>query len=422
MNYDEMSEKTCLAAMLRYPEDLISGVDILILEDFFYGSHRVIFSAIKTISRTEGTADVAALIGMLKDAGRLGDAGGTGYIFSLDETLPMKGATRRMAKRLRELSNRRAVIKVAQDILDSSEEGEKSEVLINHLETGIAAIRSADSTDMVSASIAVDRVMASLDVEKAEKPLATGIFSLDTKTQGGIRLGELWTIGALPSRGKSSLGRQIAAHNASRGIPTLVFSIEMTVEQWFGLDTANAAKVPAWRIREPQYMNFAIRQAMQEASEKMRDWKLWFDESSSIHINRLIAKARLAVLQHGIKLIVVDYTQRVTGDGRELRHRVGDVAEKLAQFAKKHQVAVIQLSQLARRGDINVRPTMQDLKEAGELEAHSHAVLLPYRPIDRQTEDFTGQDEIIVAKQRFGPIGAIHVTFDNDTLTFKEKG
>ena len=201
----------------------------------------------------------------------------------------------------------------------------------------------------------------------------------------------------------------------------MFFTIEMSIEQWQGLDMANEAGVPAWNMFEPGLMNFSTRDRICRAAEEVRQWPMYFDDSGSIHINQLIARARLSVLKHGVRLVVVDYAQRVKGNGKEMRHQIGNVAEMLAEFAKEYKVGVVLLSQLARRGDINIRPTMQDLKESGDLEAHAHVVVLNYRPVDRDTESFLGEDELIIAKQRFGPVGKVNVKYDPNSMTFRER-
>jgi replicative DNA helicase len=133
-----------------------------------------------------------------------------------------------------------------------------------------------------------------------------------------------------------------------------------------------------------------------------------------------MARAKLAIRRYGVKLIVVDYLRLAEVSGRELRERVGEAANTLRKLAKQENVAVVGLSQLKRPENINDRPSMIDLKESGDIEAHAHTVLLLYQPQDNKGE-FTREDEIIIGKQRNGPLGSEPVRFNKDLLQFEPR-
>jgi replicative DNA helicase len=132
----------------------------------------------------------------------------------------------------------------------------------------------------------------------------------------------------------------------------------------------------------------------------------------------LLARARLYIRRFACRLVVVDYIRLISAPGRELREQVGNVTDSLRQLAKTEQVGVVALSQLARPRDRNPnsRPSMLGLKESGDIEAHAHVVLLIHMPL-KQGEP-TGEDEIIIGKNRHGPMGAIEVSFNRETLSF----
>jgi replicative DNA helicase len=158
-----------------------------------------------------------------------------------------------------------------------------------------------------------------------------------------------------------------------------------------------------------------------QAAMKISKWPLVLDDDSDVGIEAVIAKSRLSAMRDGTRVVGVDYIQLIRGEGRELRHQIGDIAKRLKQLAKKHDCCVIALSQLSRKGDLNARPTMQDLKESGDLEAHADVILMPYRPVDTQTGKFTEEDEILITKQRNGGIGSIQVTYNTTNLRFEER-
>jgi replicative DNA helicase len=154
-----------------------------------------------------------------------------------------------------------------------------------------------------------------------------------------------------------------------------------------------------------------------KATEQLIEWPLYVDDSASLTLQELTSRARLSVRRNGVKLVVVDYLRLVRSKGRDLREKVGNVADGLRQLAKNENICVVLLSQLARPGDINERPTMLSLKESGDIEAHANIVLLLYMPVDNKNEP-TGEDEIIIGKSREGPLGAIPVWLHKSRLQF----
>jgi replicative DNA helicase len=143
------------------------------------------------------------------------------------------------------------------------------------------------------------------------------------------------------------------------------------------------------------------------------------DDSSILHVRELVNRARLYKRRLSIKL-VVDYLRLVEADGREVRHQAANVAAALRALAKKEQLGVVLLSQLRRpAGGENTEPTMLELEESGDIEAHAHVVLLLHQP--KANAQFTHEDEIIIGKQREGPIGKVLVEFDTKTLQFKRR-
>jgi len=250
--------------------------------------------------------------------------------------------------------------------------------------------------------------------------LTTGVEPLDYNTTG-IRLGEYWVIGAAPSRGKTVFGAQIVASNADQGVPSLVFSYEMTREQFVKRLIPNHSGIPAERVRDFRYASEGQVTEASEAGAQIAQWAFWVCDPEGMSAGELTAVAKLHIRRHGIKLIVVDYLQIIEGEERDIRIRVGAVSNALRSLAKTEQVAVVALSQLRRPTDENDRPTMFHLKETGDIEAHAHTICLIYRPKDEQGR-WSGCDEIIVAKQREGLVGSEPVLLDNTRLWFVPRG
>ena len=251
--------------------------------------------------------------------------------------------------------------------------------------------------------------------------MTTGIHSLDLVT-GGIRRGELWTIGALPGKGKTALGVQVALANGTAGTPIYAFSLEMQDLEIGKRFLAAKSSVPAVQIRNPQTIRPDRWADLLQAAADISECPIYVDARGSIKIQELLASARLYIRRHGVKLIVVDYLRLVDAPGRDLRERVSYVANALRQLAKTERVGVVLLSQLRRpEGGINSRPTMLDLKESGDIEAHSHVVLLPYLPVGDDGKPIPHEELLIIGKNRNGGVGSLPVYFDERRLQFLDR-
>ena len=247
--------------------------------------------------------------------------------------------------------------------------------------------------------------------------LPTGIAEIDEATTG-LRPSELWVVGALPGRGKTALGVQIALANARRGTPVMFFSLEMSREQLGERFLSHESQISASRVRNPRYIDGPQWLSLKESVNKIMQSPLYVDDSSCLSIEALIARARLHIRRFGCRLVVVDYLRLVQATGDQLRERVGNVAEGLRQLAKSEHVSVVALSQLSRPrdGELNSRPNLLQLKESGDVEASAHTVLLIYTPMNKDLP--SGEDEIIIGKNRNGPIGSIFVAFNRESLKF----
>jgi replicative DNA helicase len=250
--------------------------------------------------------------------------------------------------------------------------------------------------------------------------LPTGIAELDEATTG-LRPSELWICGALPGRGKTALGAQIALANVETGTPVAFFSLEMSREQLGERFLSNESRVSASRIRNPRFIEGPQWTALVQCVGRLEQYPLYVDDSTSLNIETLIARAKLYVRRFGCKLVIVDYLRLVQASGDQLRERVGNVAEGLRQLAKSENISVVALSQLSRPkdGDINSRPNLLQLKESGDVEASAHTVLLIYMPM--RNDSPASEDEIIIGKNRNGPIGSVPVLFSRDKLKFHSR-
>ncbi len=419
-----------MGTILREEEVYSEAAAHLSLDDWSLDSHRRIWACMVDIGERGEPIDILSLQRTLSEHRELEAIGGVAYLASLTDGLARRPSVLAQVQQVVEKSRLRKVIHACNATLASIFEGtgENSEFHVGGLQESLLAIQTASrKTQAQHVSEIVPAVLAELEKQAASDGLVgmpTGIASLDATTTG-IRPGELWVVGALPKRGKTALGIQIALANAEAGNPTLVFSLEMASGQM--IRRMLAARVPARSgitastIREPRYIGRDRWLHITRAAGQLSELPLYLDDTSSLNIREVLARARLYKRRYGVKLVIVDYLRLVQAPGQEPRIQVGHVADALRQLAKSEQLGVVLLSQLRRpAGGLNQPPSMIELKESGDVEAHAHVVLLLYQPVNEKGV-FTHQDEIIVGAQREGPTGPEYVRFNPDRLQFEPR-
>lgn len=256
--------------------------------------------------------------------------------------------------------------------------------------------------------------------------LPTGITTLDRATTG-FRKGEITCIGARPGQGKTAFAIQIAHANLLENTPVLFFSLEMSRYDLQMRAYAQHLGIPAWAFRNPKLMSdddwTRVGALTDNLESGAAEWPLYIDDTTALDVDELIARARVEIRCKGIKLVIIDCLQmiRVRTEVKNERERLGLISAALRQFAKAERIPVVLLSHLSRPrdGNENEVPTMFRLKESGNIERDASVVLLLYRPL--KDGDFSGEDEIIIAKQREGPVGVVLVMFNQRLLRFEER-
>jgi replicative DNA helicase len=416
------AEKAILGAVILNNELAYQALTVLRNEHFYLDAHRRIYRCVEDMSDAGKPIDTLTLTDELGRSKELEAVGGAAYLSTLTDRVPRRASIDHYLKIVRDKALLRSVIHAAAGMsAQATEETDSAEEVITAAECALSELR-ADRAQHAEAHISTFIVQAA---ERLHQPLernlvghTTGLSSLDRGTTG-IRNGELWIVGALPGRGKTAFGMQVAAANAQKGIPTLFFSLEMDRDQLSDRLLAAESGVEAKKIRK-RILDANEKRLIREAADRMQSWSLYIDDSADLTDRELMARAKLAIRRYDVELIVVDYLRLVKCRGKELREQVGEAANTLRKLAKQEGVAVVALSQLRRPQNINDRPSMIDLKESGDVEAHAHTVILLYQPIDGEGR-FTHEDELIIGKQRNGPIGTELVRFDKDSLQFTER-
>jgi replicative DNA helicase len=418
LNDSSQIERALLGSILLDGKRIYESMTLVKLEDFALNSHREIYGAMLELAQSGQGIETTLLAEKLRHSGSLERVGGWSYLGEL--TTGVGVSFKGYAKGVVEHSRRRRFVSVCELGTSVARDGDELEQCISRVETGLLTIRADENKPEAIALkgfalATLNQMLALRDSPNELIGYSTGVPELDLSTTG-VRAGELWVIGALPGRGKTAAGLQIAASAARAGTPTLFFSLEMGKDQLLLRLLSGESGVSATKVRNPRWLNESQIQYLTNSAGDVMEWPLYVDDSSSLTAHELMARAKLYIRRFGVKLIIVDYLRLIEAQGRELRERVANAANCLRQVAKDENVAVVALSQLKRPPNINDRPTMIDLKESGDVEAHAHTVLLLYQPVENG--EFTHEDEIIIGKQRNGPLGTVKVVFDTKTLRF----
>lgn len=415
-------EVTLFSGLFVMPEWAFDAIELINADDFEDPDWRALFRAITYAAMNAEPVDVVNIAAILRRDG-MGESKALDVVERANNggMIEQRGYIKHYAKLIHEKTKHKRVVKLMEAASSAGETQSADEILstvlpeIWNIQTERQDGQLTPLTEVIRGELGrlFDVREGSID----GSGIFTGIDVLDNTT-GGLRPGELWMVGALPGRGKTAFATQIALNAAGRGIPTLFQSLEMSGGQL--IQRMIGTEVGVSGVRNPRILSDVKWKQASEFAAELAGWPLFIDDASSLSALVLSSRARMAIKQHGIKLLIVDYLQLIKGVGRELRERVGDAANVLRQLAKDTGCPVLALSQLRRPGNLNDRPTMIELKESGDIEAHSHVVLLLYTPMGEDGNP-SGEDEIIIGKQRNGPLGTLPVFMDTRTLTFRPR-
>jgi replicative DNA helicase len=411
------SEKVVLQSVLL-DNELFCFAERLRPEHFQNSYHREIFKAIERRVKGGEQVDEVILADMFPK-----NHGLTAYIMDFNAA-----GTRKIAPHVQEViraAHRRKIIQEFESALlqarDASEDNESVlsvtyDKLVEMAEYG----QSSDSLRLSEFSdVFYDYVMKLSTGAAKSKALSSGLTDLDELT-GGLHPGEFVVIGGWTNEGKTPFVTQIIAANCEAEIPCLLFSQEMTKQAVLSrcIPLVTKGAVTGWKLRNPKRMEPSERAMFMESKAVLDQWPLWVNDASSVTAGEFTSHATMMIRKHGIKLVAVDYIQLMQGEGDNRAQRISSCSAALRELAKKQKVVVIGVSQFGRPAEkMKRRPVLFDLKESGDVENDAHLVLLVYRPLDKKT-GFTRMDEIIVAKQREGPVDSVPVMFDNKQLVF----
>lgn len=425
------AEESLISAILLDSDAFLDIIEVLSPDDFYRKAHRLIFEAIVDLFDRNEPIDLVTVTNSLRDAGRLEEIGGAAHLASILDTIPAAPNVQHYAKIVHDKARLRRLIRKANDITKRCfEDPGPVDEIVDFAETAIFEI-AEDQTR--PAFRPIGKILAhnfdTLEKRQANKSLLTGVASgfskLDNMTSG-LQPSDLIILAARPSMGKTALALNIA-HNAAveANAPVAFFSLEMSMEQLSLRMLCAAARVDAFRLRGG-YAKQSDWKALTDAATVLSPAPLFIDDSPDISVMEIRAKARRLMMDKGLGLVIIDYLQlmrtRRQAERRDLE--ISEISRSLKILAKEMNVPVIALSQLNRKLEErhDKRPQLADLRESGALEQDADVVAFIYRDevYNPDKEDNKGKAELILAKQRNGPVGTVPLTFLNAYTRFEE--
>ncbi|HEY4283006.1 MAG TPA: replicative DNA helicase [Chthoniobacterales bacterium] len=435
------AEQGVLGSMLISPRDAIAESVAKITEEYFYvPAHQTIYTALVELWNANQAIDLITFTQTLRDRNLLETVGGAAFVTSLFTFVPTAANLNYYLEIVRDKYILRQIILAAtESVRRAYEEQDEVNSLLDEVEQKIFAVgEDRFKGHLLSMK---DQVMEAIEaIEKLYEHkggitgISTGFVEFDRLTSG-LHPAEMVVIAARPSMGKTAFAMNIAEHVAiNEKLPVAIFSLEMSGQQLVQRLLCSRARVNLKKVRDG-FLGEREFASLTSAASKLAESKMFIDDTSALTILELRAKARRMKAQHDIRLIVVDYlqllrsTSRRGQDNRQIE--ISEISAGLKSLAKELSIPVIVVAQLNRNpenrtGDSKGRPRLSDLRESGSIEQDADLVGLLvreayYADTEEEKEEAAGNADLIIAKQRNGPVGDIPLTFLSDFTRFETR-
>ena len=417
------AEQSLIGSMIMDRDAIMVASELLVKEDFYHQQYGILFEAMVELFNNREPVDLITLQNKLKEMNVPPEISSLEYVKDLVDAVPTSANAKYYAEIVKDKSMLRRMIRTTEDITNDCYQGsESTEVLLEQTEKKIFdLLQNRGGGDYVPIK---QVVLNALDrIEKASKTqgnvtgIATGFLDLDYKT-AGLQPSDLILVAARPSMGKTAFVLNIAQYVAFHSdLCTAIFSLEMSKEQLVNRLFSLESRVDAQKLRSGD-LSDADWEKLIEGAGTIGQSKLIIDDTPGISISELRSKCRKYKLEHDLKLIIIDYLQLMSGSGGRAsdsrQQEISDISRSLKALARELHVPVIALSQLSRAVEQRPdhRPMLSDLRESGAIEQDADVVMFIYRDdyYNKDTED-KGIAEIIIAKQRNGPIGTVNLVW-----------
>lgn len=422
------AEQSLLGSMMLSASAISVAIEIVTPDDFYRDAHRLIYEAISKMYLDGEPVDPVTISEALKKMSALEKIGGKPYIHNLANFVPTAANAKYYADIVARNSTLRGLIRAATDIATIAYEApEDVERAVDESERLLFDV----SKKRVSEKFVHIKPLLTENYEKIEKlaenkslvtGLSTGFIELDRQTSG-LHRSDLIVVAARPAMGKTSLALGMARHAAveeKKGVA--IFSLEMNRHQLAQRLMCSEARVDAQLLRTGQLEDNGWER-LNRAMGRLAEAPIYIDDTPSITIMELRAKARRMIAKHQLDLIIIDYLQLMTGRAKSesRQQEISEISRALKVLGRELEVPILAVSQLSRAVETrdNKKPKLSDLRESGAIEQDADLVIFIYRDKYYNPENDESTAEVIIAKHRNGPTGTVRLTFLDSYAKFE---
>jgi replicative DNA helicase len=433
--YSEDAEQAVLSAMMMDSDAIMRAVEFVDDTMFYREAHRRIYRAMLSVTERGGVVDPLTLTEELTRRGELEASGGRDYVTFLIDAVPTAANVEYHAKIIREKALLRRLIEVSTTIVGEAFEGRNTAAdLLDDAEHKILQLSQVGGgQEFVRVKELLWPTMERIEALQKGGQRITGVPSgfpdLDDLTTG-FQPAELVIVAARPAMGKTSFCLNVAQHAAiEKNVPVAIFSLEMSKESLVQRLLTSEARLDAQRLRKGMLRDDDFPR-LARAAGILSSAPIYIDDSASISLLEMRSRARRLKVDSGVGLVIVDYLQLIQGPARaeNRQQEISQISRSLKALAKELGVPVVALSQLSRapeqRRAESKRPQLSDLRESGAIEQDADLVMFIFRqevyegPTDKDGNSLEGRAEVIIGKQRNGPIGAVNLYFHKSYTRF----